>query len=204
MHMRRLVSALLAVGGVATLMFQVGAHDAATNFCSYFHFWRTCPQSLPPSFDKWAWVFPATLFVAAAAVLIWTPAIHLFQAWRNRHSLIDLKDAAAQLYGELRGTELGRFTERLTDTPNQILDSIGTQILHNATVMVRRHPSPKWEPFPHSELSKMGVCNGATGIRYWGEERVFYSDPRVSRRDLRHVSNLTESESRRRGTVRFR
>jgi hypothetical protein len=187
MHMRRLVSALLALGGVATLMFQVGAHDAATNFCSYFYFWRTCLQSLPPSFDKWAWVFPATLFATAVAVLIWAPTIHLFQAWKNRHGLIDLKDAAAQVYGELRGTDLGRFIEGHTKTSDEILQNAGMQILHNAEVYVRRAPSPNWEIFPQSDLNKMGVHNGATDIRYWGQDQAYYSDPKVSRRDVRRV-----------------
>src|SRR5208282_5099630 len=83
---------------------------------------------------------------------------------------------------------LGRFTEGLTDTANQILDTIGNQILHNAPVQVRRAPSPKWEIFPKSELNKMGACHGATGIRYWGQEQAFYSDPKVSRRHLRRVT----------------
>jgi hypothetical protein len=185
--MRKLISALFAIGGGASLMLQVGPHDAATNVCNWLSVWHTCLQSLPDWFDRWAWVFPATLFGAAIAILIWTPVIHLVAVWRDRHGLIDLRGAAAQLYGEIRGTDLARFTEGLTDSPDQILDSLANQILHNAPVQVRRAPSPKWEPFPRNQLNKMGACEGATGIRYWGEKQAFYSDPKISRRDLRRV-----------------
>ncbi|HEX3506652.1 MAG TPA: hypothetical protein VHU22_24995 [Xanthobacteraceae bacterium] len=186
--MRKLFSTLLALIGVAALMPEVGPHDAAANVCSWVSFWGACLQSLPLSFDKWAWLFPAVLFATAFSVLIWTPAFHLFKKWSDRHGLIELREAAGLLYGELRGTDLGRFTEGLTESESEILDNVGMQILHNAPVYVRRSPSPKWEPFPRSELSKMGVCNGATGIRYWGRDQVFYTDPKVSRRELRRVS----------------
>jgi hypothetical protein len=186
--MRRLFSALFALGGGVALMLQVGPHDAATNVCNWLPFWAVCKQFLPESFDKWAWVFPAALFAAAVGVLIWTPSFHLFHAWKNRQGLIDLKDAAAELYGELRGTDLGQFTEGHTGTADEILDNVGMQILHNADVHVRRHPSPKWELFPRSELNKMGIYYGATAICYLGKRQVFYTDPKVSRRDLARVA----------------
>jgi hypothetical protein len=135
-------------------------------------------------------------FLAAAAVsaiawliiLIWPVLRHLWRKLRARHNLIDLKDAAAQLYGELRGTDLGRFTEGHTGDEQEILDNMGMQILHNVDVYVRRAPSPNWELFPRSELSKMGVCRGATEIRYWGRgNQNFYSEPKVSRKNLNRV-----------------
>ena len=61
------------------------------------------------------------------------------------------------------------------------------QLLHNTKVHVRRAPSPHWEIFPRSSLNKMGVHDGATDIRYWGQDRAYYSDPKVSRRDVRRV-----------------
>ena len=143
---------------------------------------------------EYAWLRPHILVVAglcavaSLAILFWPLLRHLWRKLRTQHNLIDLKDAAAQLYGELRGTDLGRFTEGHTGTPDEILDNVGMQILHNAPVHVRRAPSPKWEIFPTSSLSKMGVCNGATDIRYWGQDRAFYTDPKVSRRDVRRVA----------------
>ena len=71
-----------------------------------------CSQSLPSWFDRWAWLFPATLLCVAIGLLIWPTATHILKmAWSDRRGLIDLKEAAAQIYGELRGTDLGRFTE---------------------------------------------------------------------------------------------
>lgn len=185
--MRKIFSVLFGLGGGATLMLQVGPHDAATNVCSWLSFWGGCLQSLPDSFNKWAWVFPTSLFALAVGILIWTPAVHIFAAWKNRRGLSDLRDAAAQLYGALRGTDLGRFIEGHTGTPDEILQNAGMQLLHNADVYVRRAPSPHWEIFPRSNLNKMGVHNGATDIRYWGQDQPYYSDPKVSRRDVRRV-----------------
>jgi hypothetical protein len=193
--MRRILSGLFALSGGAGLMLQVGPHDAATNFCNWLSFWQSCSQSLPSWFDRWAWLFPATLLCVAIGLLIWPTATHILKmAWSDRRGLIDLKEAAAQIYGELRGTDLGRFTEGHTGSADEILDNVGMQILHNADVQVRRQPSPKWERFPKSDLNKMLVCHGATGIRYAGQDRVAFSDPKVSRKDVaRVVKKLKEN-----------
>jgi hypothetical protein len=50
-------------------MMQVGPHDAATNFCNWMPFWRTCRQFLPDWFDSWGWILPAFLFCIALIVL---------------------------------------------------------------------------------------------------------------------------------------
>ncbi len=142
--------------------------------------------------------FLAAAFLSALGwgiILIWPLLRHLWRKLRAQYNLIDLKDAAAQLYGELRGTDLGRFTEGHTGSESEILDNLGMQILHNADVYVRRAPSPKWEVFPRSELNKMGVCGGATGIRYWGEKQPLYSDPQVSKRELRRVSRYLKQNA---------
>jgi hypothetical protein len=177
------------LGGAVELMLQVGSHDAATNFCTYFSFyWAACAQSLPKRFDEFAWMLPTALGFAGTILIAWASIGAVLNRISRRNSLVPLNEAASHIYGEIRGTDLGRFTEGLTDTPNDILDSIGMQILHNVPVQVRRAPSPKWEIFPKSQLNKMGVCQGATGVRYWGDDRPFYSDPKVSRYDMRRVA----------------
>jgi hypothetical protein len=182
------------LGFSAGLMMQVGPHDAATNVCNWLSFWQSCSASLPGSFDKWAWMLPASLLCAAAILLLWAPAAAVIEAWSKRYGLIPLHEAASHIYGELRGTDLGRFVEGDSGSADEILDNVGMQILHNADVQVRRHPSPNWETFPKSELKKMGVCQGATGIRYFGQDQSFYTDPRVSQRDVARVAKkLKES-----------
>jgi hypothetical protein len=184
------------VGGILTfmgtaleLMMQVSSHDAAANACTYLaHYWRTCAQTLPNWFSDNAYLLPAILMVGGLIIILWAPLRALKRRFSFEHQFVPLREAAAKIYGDLRGTDLGRFTEGHTGEADEILDNVGMQILHNAPVYVRRAPSPKWELFPVSELNKMGVCNGATGIRYWGEDRVLFSDPKVSRRNLRRVS----------------
>jgi hypothetical protein len=175
------------LGFAVGLMLQVGAHNAGENFCSWLSFWPSCSAALPDWFDKWAWLLPGSLLVAAACLLFWAPGHALIKAARKRHGLIPLHEAAAAVYGELRGTDLGRFIEGHTKTPDEILQNAGMQILHNAKVYVRRAPAPNWEIFPQSDLNKMGVHSGATDIRYWGHDQAYYSDPKVSRRDVRQV-----------------
>jgi hypothetical protein len=82
MHMRKLFSALLALSGGAAIMLQVGPHDAASNFCNWLSFWHQCRQSLPSSFDKWAWLFPAGLFAIALLIVAWMPLAHLLRTWK--------------------------------------------------------------------------------------------------------------------------
>jgi hypothetical protein len=121
-------------------------------------------------------------------LIAWAPLEAILRALSHRNRLIPLSEAASHIYGELRGTDLGRYTEGHTGAADEILDNIGMQILHNADVHVRRHPSPKWELFSKSDIRKMGVCKGATGIRYWGKDQVFYTDPKVSRKDLARIT----------------
>jgi hypothetical protein len=131
----------------------------------------------------------------AGILLFWVPIYGLFGIISRRHDLVPLGEAAGLIYGELRGTDLGRFTENLAKDSNEILDNVGMQILHNAKVLVRRHPSPKWESFPTTEIGKMVVCDGATGIRYFGRQDAFYTDPKMSRRDIRRVAKLLKKNS---------
>jgi hypothetical protein len=189
-NMRKLFSALPAIlGGLLVLMMEVGPHDAAANFCNWLSiFLPTCFQFLPRRFDSWAWALPALLIFLSLVLLILPAVAKLFLKLRqHKRGLIDLKEAAAQIYGELRGTDLGRFTEGHTGSSDEILDNIGMQILHNADVQVRRPPSPKWEPFPKSELNKMTVCDGASGIRYFGKERAVFTDLKVTRKNVARV-----------------
>lgn len=90
----------------------------------------------------------------------------------------------------VRQTERNRswavYRRSLQDAGRNIQNA-GMQLLHNADVYVRHAPSPNWEIFPRSNLNKMGVHNGATDIRYWGQDQAYYSDPKVSRRDVRRV-----------------
>ena len=177
-----------AIGSVAGLTMQVGPHDAATNMCNWSPFPAFCQGLLPSWFDQWAWLLPTSLLCVAGILLFWAPLQALFGIIAHRRRLIPLSEGAALIYGELRGTDLGRFTEGHTGSSDEILDNVGMQILHNAKVNVRRAPSPKWEIFPKSELSKMGVCGGATGIRYWGRDEIYYTDPTVSKRDVARVT----------------
>jgi hypothetical protein len=185
--MFKVVSGVLLgfVSGALELMMQVGSHDAAANFCTYlFHYRPSCSKSL----DEWAWLLPTALGIAAVVLIAWAPVATILSRALHYNRLIPLNEAASYIYGKLRGTALGRFTEGDTGGAEEILDNIGMQILHNANVQVRRAPSPNWEPFPKSELSKMGVCRGATGIHYWGQNQIFYTDPKISRRDMQRVA----------------
>lgn len=183
------------LGFAVGLMLQVGPHSAGSNFCSWLPFWPSCSGALPDWFDRYAWALPAFLLGAAACLLLWAPGHALIRLATKRHGLIPLREAAATIYGEIRGTDLGRFTEGHSGTEEEILDNVGMQILHNADVQVRRAPSPNWELFPKSELSKMGVFQGATGIRYWGENQAFYTEPKVSRRDMRRVARFLKENA---------
>jgi hypothetical protein len=138
--MRRILSIIFgAFGGGSAFMMQVGRHDAATNFCDWLSIWDGCLQTLPSWFGKWGWLFPISLFCLAAALLAWPLITRVFHAcWTKRRSLIPLNEAAAQIYGDLRGTNLGRFTEGHTGSADEILDNAGMQILHNGL-----HPVPK-------------------------------------------------------------
>jgi hypothetical protein len=179
---------LTFIGAALELMMQVSSHDAAANACTYLaHYWPDCGQLLPDWFSTHAHLLPATLFFSGLIILFWAPIRALKRRLSFEHRFVALHEAAAKIYGEIRGTDLARFTEGLTDTPNQILDSIGNQILHNVPVQVRRAPSPKWELFPKSKITQMGACDGATGIKYWGDNQPFYIDPKVSRGDLRRL-----------------
>jgi hypothetical protein len=89
--MRRLLSILFALGGGATIMLQVGPHDAATNVCNWLSFWSACKQTLPESFDRWAWMFPAALLAVALGIIVWTPSVHIFQMWKKRYRLKEEK-----------------------------------------------------------------------------------------------------------------
>jgi hypothetical protein len=183
-----------SVGFASGLMMEVGPHDAATNLCSWSPFPSFCLELAPGWFEHWGWLLPTSLFIGGLILAAWAPIAAILHQWSIWNQTIPLSEAASHLYGELRGTDLGRFTEGHTGTSDEILDNVGMQILHNADVLVRRAPSPKWEIFPRSELSRMGVCHGATGIRYWGQEQAFYSDPKISKRNLHRVTkHLTQN-----------
>jgi len=187
--LRKIVATVIAIAAFAAgIMMGATPHDAGTYFCGWAPSPTYCLQYVPDWFEKWGWLVPTLLACAAAILFFWVPIAATARALSKRHELIPLHTAASYLYGELRGTDLGRFTENLGSSEAEILDSIGMQILHNADVYVRRAPSPKWEIFPRSELNNMGVSNGATGIRYWGDHQALYSDPKVSRKNLRRVS----------------
>jgi hypothetical protein len=187
---------LTFLGAALELMMQVGSQDAAMNFCTYLSFyWPTCLHSLPDWFATYAPILPAIISVGGLILILWVPLRAIAHLRSPDRRFISLRDAAGQLYGELRGTDLGRFTEGLGATELEILDSMGMQILHNTDVYVRRPPSPKWELFPKSEITKMGVCDGATGIRYWGREQTVYSDPRLSKRHFRRVAKQLKNNA---------
>ena len=182
-------AALTVIGAALELMMQVSAHDAAANACTYFaHYWSNCAHTLPDWFSANAFLLPAALIGLGLIILLWAPANAIKDRLSFERRFVPLRVAAASVYGELRGTDLGRFTEGHTGTPEEILDNVGMQILHNADIHVRRAPSPKWEIFPRSQIHKMGVRNGATGIGYRGDDSAYYTEPRVSRRALRRVT----------------
>jgi hypothetical protein len=109
--MRKLLSTLIALFGFASLMLQVGPHDAGTNFCNWVVFWRDCPQSLPVWFSQWAWVFPAVLFFVAIGVFVW-PLTRRLRATGNGE-FISLESATSEAYGAARNTDIGLAAEKM-------------------------------------------------------------------------------------------
>ena len=51
---------------------QVGAHDAATNFCSWFSkIWSSCNDSLTPWFDDWGFAGPLAFLFIGVLLVFW-------------------------------------------------------------------------------------------------------------------------------------
>jgi hypothetical protein len=102
--------------------------------------------------------------------------------------MVPLSDAAARLYGEVQGTWLAKMVEELANgLSERILDHMGTQIARDVSLHVKRPPSSVWEILPETELNKVQICNGATGIRYFGRDQITYTDLQVTRNDLDRV-----------------
>jgi hypothetical protein len=93
------------------IMMGAGPHDAATYFCGWSPFPDYCFGLVPSWFDKWGWTVPTSLLCVAIVLFLWAPISIGIRTWLKRYGLVSLHEAASHIYGELRGTELGRFTE---------------------------------------------------------------------------------------------
>lgn len=101
------------------------------------------------------------------------------------NALISLKDAAAKLYGALRGTDLGSQMEwKPNVTPDEILAWAATHIVEYLPVEVKRPPSRQWELLPESEKKRLMVCDGAVGLKYFDDDEPTYIEPRVQADDV--------------------
>jgi hypothetical protein len=92
---------------------------------------------------------------------------------------IPVREAAARLYGEVRGMDFAKFWEESGKTEDGILDMAASTLAHYAPIEIRRPPSPNWEPFDLKHLSQMNFRNGAQEIGYVGEKPCQFSDPRI-------------------------
>jgi hypothetical protein len=107
---------------------------------------------------------------------------------------IRLADAAAQLYGEMRGSRWAQLLERTirerqpapTDVEYQerLLTGVGSYILYNAEVRVRRPPSPIAEVFDKANLRVMRLADGATRIVRLGQHLTEFDQPTVRQSDV--------------------
>ncbi len=111
-----------------------------------------------------------------------------------------LSDAAAQLYGEVRGTTLAKLNERFARGSNdRLLDYMGTTIVRHTRLRFKRPPSPKLEILPTSELDKIIICNGAKAFRYFGRGALF-TDLEVPNAELpRIISEVRQTADLGRG-----
>jgi len=97
---------------------------------------------------------------------------------------LSLRDASGRLYGEVRGSFLAKFWERMSKSEDDILNVAGTTLVEHAPVEVRKPPSKKWESFDPRLLNQMNICGGASVIKYIGESGAFFVEPRILNSDL--------------------
>src|ERR1700689_3164888 len=97
---------LPALAGVAGVTRPGGPHDAGTNACNWSPLPSYCLTLVPNWFDQWAWLLPTSLVCAAAILFLWAPLQGLIRIAAHFRRPIPLNEAAALIYGELRGTDL--------------------------------------------------------------------------------------------------
>jgi hypothetical protein len=133
------------------------------------------------------WSVSGPIMLVCAVVAVWGFSPLLRRPLFSRFGrTISLRDAAAKLYGEMRGTDIGRLMEGHSGAPN-ILDNAANHILEHVTLEVKRPPSTKWETLPRAEASQLMACDDATGLRPILVNEAIYAEPRLRRKDLRRL-----------------
>jgi hypothetical protein len=113
-------------------------------------------------------------------------------------SFKSLKDAAAELYGEIVLTNLGKLTKDQCASEEEIWDAIGTMIINRGRVFGKRLASSKIERIPQG-LFYSRLVGGAKIIRNMsGRKSTEFTDLQISRADfdavvqnVKSIANLT-------------
>ena len=124
-------------------------------------------------------VFAIVLFIAV--LLRWACGRMLPTAY------VPLHEAAAQLFGETRGTSIAEFAERSSKSPEEILDWYGYwMIQHDIRVYGKSPPSPILEEIPRIEIEgKLHFADGATKLMESYNKNPRFHDLAVRTADLR-------------------
>jgi hypothetical protein len=146
------------------------------------------------------WWVSGPIMIACAAVAVWGfwPFVESANV-SPFHSKISLREAAAKLYAELRGTDVGRLMEGPPGaSADNILDSAAHHVLQYAPLEVKRPPSTKWEPLPEEEKGKGRLMSrdGASALSYIESHGIRYTEPRLRRRDLMRLIREYKAEAR--------
>jgi hypothetical protein len=127
------------------------------------------------------------------------PAIRIFQFdYQSEPMLFDsfetsfrtLKEAAAELYGEIVLTKLGKSTKDQCASEEEIWDAMGTIIIHRGRVYGRRPGSSKMEEIPKRQFSWYSrLVGGAKIIRDNStSKKTLFTDLQISRSNLESVT----------------
>jgi hypothetical protein len=98
------------LGFALGLMMQVGPHDAGTNFCGWSPFPKKCLSLLPDWFDRWGWMLPTCLVVAAIILITWAP-LHALLNRRSHNSYERELTAMESIWWIVERSAYGRWLD---------------------------------------------------------------------------------------------
>ena len=131
------------------------------------------------------------------------PTVRVFQFdYQSEPMLFDsfetsfksLKEAAAELYGDIATTAFGRLTADQCASEEQIWDAIGSMIINRGRVYGRQPGSSKVEQIPKGQLLYSRVVGGAKIIRENSTaKKTAFTDLQISHSDLEAVTKNVRS-----------